>query len=617
MCGIVGFAGKEGSREILEKMVAQVIHRGPDEQGIFYQPPIGLGHARLSIIDLAGGHQPMIDEKEKLAVVFNGEIYNFLELRQELEKSDYVFTTNSDTEVILKSYRQWGEECLRRFNGMFALALWDGHRRRLVLARDRLGKKPLYWTYQKGNLVFASEPKALRSYPGMEFSADSQMLAKYFFYDYIPCPHTPWKNIFKLEPAEYLIFEDGKINRSHFWSLADKLPVQAENFSEAKARLDKLLAQAVKYRLIADVPLGVFLSGGIDSSTVAWYAAQAAGQRLKTFSIDFQEKTFGEGQYARQVAKHLGTDHQESVLSIDDALEIVPEIGRHLDEPLADASIVPTYLLSKFTKQSVTTALGGDGADELFCGYQTFLAEKYYQIYRHFPFGARKILEKAVNLLPVSHSYFSLDFKLKKFVQARQNPLVRHQNWLSTFSLDDLPWLLNQEVDENEILAEVNSFGQELRGDDWDKIIASYQRFYMQERVLVKVDRASMKTALEVRAPFLDWRVVEFVNSLPLEYKFSGGRTKRLLKKLMVGRLPDNIINRPKKGFALPLAVWFCGPLKELFGDLATRENIEKSGILRYDYVNSLFQQHLAKKANHGQKLWSILMFLFWQQHYF
>jgi len=420
-----------------------------------------------------------------------------------------------------------------------------------------------------------------------------------------------------LEPAECLIWENKKITSSRYWSLADKSPVQAGSFKEAKDRLDELLSQAVKYRLIADVPLGVFLSGGIDSSAVAWYAAQAAGQRIKTFSVDFREKTFGEGQYARQVAKHLGTDHREAVLSIDDALEIIPELGQHLDEPLADASVVPTFLLAKFTRQSVTTALGGDGADELFCGYQTFLAEKYYQIYQHFPSGARKILEKIVNHLPVSHSYFSLDFKLKKFTQARQDPLVRHQNWLSTFSLDDLPRLLNQEITEEEILADVISFGKNLPGDAWDKIIASYQRFYMQERVLVKVDRASMKTALEVRAPFLDWRVVEFVNSLPLNYKFAGLRTKRLLKELMADRLPANIINRPKKGFALPLATWFCGPLKELFGDLATQENVEKSGILRYDYVNSLFQQHLAKKGNHGQKLWSVLMFLFWQQHYF
>jgi asparagine synthase (glutamine-hydrolysing) len=614
MCGIVGFIG-QGTIQNLENMVAKIRHRGPDEQGIFYRAPVALGHARLAILDLAGGQQPMSNEAGDLTVVFNGEIYNFQELRGDLEKRGYKFKTNSDTEVILHSYAAYGENCLKYFNGMFAFALWDDRNRQLFLARDRVGKKPLYWTYQKNNFVFASELKALQVYPYLDFVVDREQLKKYFFYDYIPCPHTPWQRVFKLEPAQYLIFKNGQVKTGRYWQPSFGR-CEALSFNEALARFDQLLLESVKYRLISDVPLGIFLSGGIDSSTVAWYASQAADKRIKTFSVDFKEKTFGEGQYAGRVAKLIGSDHREATLSVNEALELVPKLGRHLDEPLADASLVPTYLLSDFTRKYVTVALGGDGADELFCGYQTFLAERFYQFYRQAPAVFKKMAVAFSRSLPVSHKYFGLDFKLNKFLQAAPESLIRHQNWLSSFSLEDINLLTGEPGAGDKVLWDIYDFEREAPPDRWSKIIAFYQRFYMQERVLVKVDRASMLAALEVRAPFLDWRLVNFVNSLPLNYKFRGLTTKYLLKQLMRNRLPAEIVNRPKKGFALPLAEWFTGPLKEMFADLASKDNIEKSGILRYDYVASLLENHLTKRENNGQKLWSILMFLFWQESY-
>lgn len=613
MCGIVGFVG-QGSQTDLKKMVDRVAHRGPDEQGIFFESGIGLGHARLSIIDLIEGRQPMADAERGTTIVFNGEIYNFIKLRRELEIQGYKFKTNSDTEVILKAYAAFGDDFLSRLDGMFAFALWDAPKKRLVMARDRLGKKPLYWSQQKDNFVFASELKALKSYPNLSWEIDQPQLKKYFFYDYIPCPHTPWQKIYKLEPAEYLVWENKRVKTGKYWQPSFKPSVYT--FAEAQAELDKRLRQSVKDRLVADVPLGIFLSGGLDSSTVAWYAAQEAGRQIKTFSIDFKEPTFGEGQYARSVAKSIGSDHREIVLSVEDCLKIVPKLGAHIDEPLADASLLPTFLLSDFTSKHVKVALGGDGADELFSGYQTILAEKYYQIYKFLPDFLQTSLSLAVNRLPVGHSYFSLDFKLKKFVQARPEALTRHQNWLSTFSLSDLPKLFT-DFSEPDILEAISSFAKTAPSDRWRKIAAFYQRFYMQERVLVKLDRASMLAPLETRSPFLDWRLADFVNQLPQNFKFRGLTSKFLLKNLMKGRLPQEIINRSKKGFSVPLGQWFgVGVLREIYEQMATRQEVEKSGILRYDYVKSLMADHLAKKENNGQKLWSVLMFLMWQKHY-
>lgn len=604
---------------MLKKMSDTLAHRGPDGEGFYYQDNVGLGHRRLSIIDIKGGAQPIYNEDKTIVIVFNGEIYNFQELKQGLLQSGHRFTTQTDTEVIVHLYEEMGESVFTKLNGMFAIAIWDSRFKKMILARDRLGKKPLYYSQQNDNFVFASEPKALKQYPYVDFFLDTEQLKKYFFYDYIPCPHTPWKNVYKLGPAEYLVFDQGKVEIKKYWQPNVAPLAVVPGINQAKDELDVRLQKAVASRLVADVPLGIFLSGGLDSSTVAWYASQAASKKIKTFSIDFQEKTFGEGQYARQAAKHISSDHYEAVLGSQDALGIIAKIGSHLDEPLADASILPTYLLSAFTKKTVTVALGGDGADELFCGYQTFQAERLYRWYRLLPGWVKIFLAGAIKNLPFSSDkYFSLDFKLRKFIQALSDPLLRHQNWLSTFSLAELPDLFGADhFQQSGILEDINVFAETIRdNDDWSKIIAFYQRFYMQERVLVKVDRASMLSGLEVRAPFLDYELADYVNRLPLGYKIRGSQTKVLLKKLMAGRLPPEIIGRPKKGFAVPLAEWFRGPLRQLWLDMATRANIDKTGVLRYDYAQNLFNNHLNQKENNGQKLWSILAFLLWQQTY-
>lgn len=618
MCGIVGFIG-QGDAKILENMTNALKHRGPDDSGFFIEGNVGLGHRRLSIIDLSpAGHQPMSNEDETVWITFNGEIYNFSEVKRDLVNKGHKFKSNTDTEVIIHSYEEFGDRCLEKFNGMFAFAIWDSRNRKLLLVRDRLGKKPLYYSFQKGNFVFASELKALKLYPYLDFSIDEKQIKKYFFYDYVPCPYTPWKNVFKLGPQEYLVFRDGKVELGRYWEDRPNLTVVSDNLDELKQDLDLRIKESVSKRLISDVPLGVFLSGGIDSSTVAWYAQSLTSDKIKTFSIDFREKSFGEGGFARLVSRHIGSEHYEATLSQKEALDIIGEIGGNMDEPLADASILPTYLLSRFVRKNVTVALSGDGADELFCGYQTFQAEKIYEFYRHLPDILKRIFSRASGLLPTSAEYLSLDFKLKKFVNSLEEPLLRHQNWLSSFNLKELPQLFaDSDFDEEKILEDLSGFNRNLKGDGFSDIISFYQRFYMQDRVLVKVDRASMLSSLEVRSPFLDYTLVEWANSLPNHLKLKGFNPKYLLKELMRSRLPKEIIKRSKKGFSVPLGDWFRADLKNLFLSLATRQNVEKTGILNYNYISELFQEHIGSKENYGQKLWSILVFLLWQNNFY
>jgi asparagine synthase (glutamine-hydrolysing) len=633
MCGIVGFLTSKVSDipdyEILRRMREILAHRGPDDLGEYIRPLDGqgpfvfFGHRRLSIIDLSGGHQPLSNEDGTVWVIFNGEIYNFKELKKELEILGHQFNTISDTEVIAHAYEEYREECFKHFNGMFAIGIWDELNHRLILARDRLGKKPLYYASINETFLFASELKAISTYPQFPRKIAPLSLMKYLFYEFIPCPHTIFNNARKLPPASYLICENKRIEIKEYWSPFN-LEGMEKNLPEidVEDRLLELLKISVKRRLISDVPLGVFLSGGIDSSAIAAFAQKEVPGKVKTFSIGFEDPSFDESKYASLVSQFLGTEHFEQRMTPKDLLDIVPNLPDILDEPMADASILPTYLLSKFTRQYVTVALGGDGGDELFAGYPTYLAHKFARKYELFLGNLHPIIRFLGNLLPVSDNNISFDFKVKKFLSGIGYPDgIRNSVWLGSFSSPDIekvvsPEILNQ-FDRIRLVEEISSYEEKFPTKDLITLLQYLDlKLYLQESILVKVDRASMACSLEVRAPFLDYELVEFVMGLPPGLKLKGLTSKYLLKKIMKHFLPNEVIQRKKKGFGVPIAKWVKGPLRELFGDLLSPDRIKQEGFLNHEYVTSLLQDHLLNKKDNRKQLWTLLVWELWVNRY-
>lgn len=618
MCGICGIIHNDPSRhvnpEILNRMNRTMVHRGPDDEGTYIKGPAGLAMRRLSIIDLAGGHQPLANEDGSVQVVLNGEIYNFEELKEDLESRGHIFKTRSDTEVIPHLYEEFGLSFAEKLNGMFGLALWDSKNKRLVLARDRMGKKPLYYTNQKGAFLFGSELKAILAHPDTEKKIDHAALAKYLAYEYIPAPKSIFEGIFKLEPGHILILENGNSSIKRYWD------IPTEEFSGVKEAdaihtIKDLLFAAVKRRLISDVPLGVFLSGGIDSSTVTYMMTKIMPPaQVKTFSIAFAEKSFDESSYAKTVANHLGTDHREQVCTPEDLLNLLPEVENFLDEPMGDPSIVPTYALSKFTRQHVTVALGGDGGDELFAGYPTYQAERFSPLYRIMPgFLQRRVFEPLALRLPVSDENVSFDFKVKQFVKgAGMKSPARHFVWMGSFSEPELDEILTDKK-YGRVFDDVDRFlNSSANASDGNRLLYLYNKLYLNEDILVKVDRASMGTSLEVRAPFLDYHVVEFVSRLPYKMKLNGLTMKYILKKAMEDLLPSGIAHRPKKGFGLPVAKWIKGPLREMAQELLHPDKIRKEGFFEPEEVSRILDDHLKLRANNAKKLWTLLIFELW-----
>jgi asparagine synthase (glutamine-hydrolysing) len=633
MCGIIGFLTSKATnipqREILKQMRDVLIHRGPDDEGEYFRPLddkgpfVFLGHRRLSIIDLTGGHQPLSNEDGTVWVIFNGEIYNFNELREELKGRGHEFRTHSDTEVIAHAYEEYKEGCFRYLNGMFAIAIWDEKGNRLVLARDRLGKKPLYYSSINGTFLFASELKAIMLCPGFLRKVDPSSLMKYLFFEFIPSPHTIFKDARKIPAASYLIWDKKKIEVKQYWSPFDS-KMGEENLLEAEAelRLMELLKESVKRRLISDVPLGVFLSGGIDSSVITALAQKEVPGRIKTFSIGFEDPSFDESKYASLASKYIGTEHYEQMMTPTDLLNIVPKLPDILDEPMADASILPTYLLSKFTRGNVTVALGGDGGDELFAGYPTYLAHKLANQYGRYLKFLHPALNFFGNLLPVSDDNISFDFKVKKFLSGIGYPNgIRNSVWLGSFPFLEIEKVLSPEIHtqlrRDQLFEEISVYEGEYPYDDRiTKLQYLDLRLYLQESILVKVDRASMACSLEVRAPFLDHRLVEFVMGLPSKLKLKGFTSKYILKNAMKNWLPDEVINRSKKGFGVPIAKWVKGPLKELFEDLLSSDRIKREGFLNPEYVTTLLQDHLLNKKDNRKQLWTLLVWELWVSRY-
>ncbi|MBM3272752.1 asparagine synthase (glutamine-hydrolyzing) [Candidatus Kaiserbacteria bacterium] len=619
MCGIAGFVGA-GDERVLDAMNAALSHRGPDDCGTYHEATVGLAQTRLAIIDLSpSGHQPMKSATGRTVVSFNGEIYNYRALRESLV-GEYRFVGASDTEVILALYEKHGERAFEMIDGMFAIALYDATTGEVFLVRDRMGKKPLYWTTQDGTLIFGSELKALMVHPSFNKEIDPVAASQYLAFESVPTPLSIFKGVRKLQAGYYLRYAAGQEPvEVAFW----QLPKTANDLSEAEAlsRLDMLLEKSVAERLVADVPLGVFLSGGIDSSTVAYYAARATGDRLKTFSIGigFDGKDDGEVPYAQQVAASLGVEHAIERFSEKECLDLIPQVFAHLDEPLADASILPTYLLSGFARKHVTVALGGDGADELFAGYPTFEAEELARVYTHVPRLLRSgVIEPLVRSLPVSHSYLSFDFKLKTFLAgAGEDARYRHQRWMGAFAPEEGAAVLRTgfapEQSPYAILDQYFS-GTAEHGAYMNEVLWSYARTYLMDQVLVKVDRASMAHALEVRAPFLDRELVEFAFSLPYSLKHRGLTGKYLLKKLMRGKIPDAVIDRPKRGFGIPTGRWLQKELRPLTHEFLGKDALDRSGVFAWQEVERLLDEHERGLRDHRKKIWTLLAFQLWYQ---
>ena len=629
MCGITGWASlnshtppPEGARELLHSMCERMVHRGPDSEGSYVTSGVALGMRRLAIIDLVTGEQPAFNEDKSVTVVLNGEIYNYRELRIDLEKRGHVFRSASDTEVLPHLYEEYGDEMIRELNGMFAFALWDNRRRRLLIARDRFGEKPLYWGVFDKTLLFASEPKVLLAHPAVKPSLNLQALRQYLSFDYVPAPFSIYEGINKLPAAHKLVVEDGRVETERYWCLSYKTAEPVPSEDEAAEHLRELMADAVRMRLVSDVPLGVLLSGGVDSSTVAALAVAASHEAVKTFSISFAEASFDESAYARGVAKFLGTDHHEERLSANLAANLVSEIGAWMDEPFSDPSLVPTYLLSRFTRKHVTVALGGDGGDELFAGYPMYAGLRWAELYKRVPSALRtSVVEPLIKLLPVKTKNLSFDYKALRFVSgAKYDAVARHHVWFGSFTPEEQTELLTADAlaaSDSDIYAQARQFADECDSADLVTRMQSVDtRLYLAEDILTKVDRASMAVSLEVRAPFLDPRVAEYVASLPCNYKLRGQKTKYILKKAVKEMLPPFVTKRGKKGFGVPVAEWLKVKLRPLARDLLSPERVRRAGVFNPNYIARLQDEHERGVANHRKLLWTLLMFELWHESF-
>jgi len=611
MCGIAGFLGAGDSAD-LQRMTRRLTHRGPDAEGYFEKADAGvfMGHRRLSIIDLACGAQPMVSADRSLAIVFNGEIYNHAELRSELLAKGHIFATDhSDTEVLLHAWREWGEGMLSRLNGMWAFAIYDSRTRRLFLARDRFGKKPLYYFHRNGTFAFASELTVLLEHPLAPRNQSEIARVKFLAHALIPAPHSAIEGIYKLPAAHQLTLamDGGSPRISRYWRYTLEPEESQKSESTLAAELLEILTRATRRRLVADVPLGIFLSGGLDSSTIAALAARDVQDRtLQTFTIGFKEPSFDESAFAAEVAEFLKTDHHTETLSLDAALEAMPGIFDLLDEPQGDGSLLPTWLLCRFARRHVTVALSGDGGDELFAGYDPFRALRLAGLYSSLvPRPLHSALRLLAARLPVSHANISLDFKIKRTLRGLDHPArLWNPVWLGALEPSELARLTDSRFSVEEIYSEAIDAWESCSGTNpVDRTLQFYTEIYLQDGILAKADRASMMNSLEVRSPFLDIEVADFARRLPHHYKLRGKITKYLLKRAVEGLLPHEIIYRSKKGFGTPVGSWLRS------GRIAPEAN---SSLLR-----EKLSAHLAGKSDERLFLWCEYVWQHWQMRNF
>lgn len=630
MCGIVGKIGWQAknspSQGLIQRMADKLRHRGPDEGGLWLEGPVGLAMRRLKIIDLATGQQPMSNEDcpaalgpGPLRLVYNGEIYNFRELRAELEKTGHRFRTHSDTEAILHAFEEWGEAAWDRLDGMYAIALYAERDKTLYLVRDRMGIKPLYYRATGASFSFASEIKALLEDPETSREWDPQAVNEFFSLRYIPTPRSIFKEVRKLEPGHFLKVSAGKVENRHYWDFQPPAPGPRPLASYLE-QLDALIAQAVKSQLVSDVPLGVFLSGGLDSTTVAAYV-QRAGVSLDSFTIYFDDESFSERAEAAAVARMYGLKHNEMRVH-PDVPDIFPRLAETFDEPFADPSIIPTWYLCRFARSKVTVALSGDGGDELFGGYPTYVADRLAAAYRFVPGVVHGLLEAVGRRLPTSFDRISFDYRVKAFLASARRPQpLAHMGWQEMFFPEEKPALFSTDFLERsrghrpEESFE-RAFSRAVGRAGLEKMLFVDQRTHLLDEYLVKVDRCSMAHSLEVRPPLLDRALVEFSSAIPVEYKVCGWTTKYILRRLMKGRLPPEVLRGKKKGFAPPLARWLAGDLYKWAEERFSPDRVKKTGILNPAYPMDLLREHAAKKRDHHRRLWTILSFLGWAEKY-
>lgn len=624
MCGIAGIVseGDAGLEQQLRLPLEAQAHRGPDAWGVWSDERCGLGHRRLAIIDLSeAGRQPLSNEDGTVWITFNGEIYNFQALRDELSALGHQFRTRTDTEAIVHAYEQWGPDCVRRLRGMFAFGLWDQRRRRLFLARDRVGKKPLFYSQQGGRFLFASELQGLLAHPEVPREADVTAIDAYLTWGYIPAPQTGFRGIRKLPPAHWLVLEltpEGPVVRvERYWTLEYRPKLRLSE-AEAGEALREKLTEAVRLRIISDVPLGAFLSGGIDSSIVVGLMAGLSERPVKTFSIGFQEAAYNELDHARRVAQRWATDHHEFTVE-PDALAILPQLVRHYGEPYADSSAVPTFYVSQLTRRQVTVALNGDGGDESFAGYERYLASRLAERLRRIP-GSSLAASALAHVLPDSLDSKNRLRRARRFFTAVDRPMVaRYTRWVNFFSDEargalysgDFRAQLASRRPEGwleELFAEVRDL------DPVDAAMAVDVGSYLPYDLLVKVDITAMANSLEGRSPFLDHEVMELAARLPVSLKLRGSESKYLLKRAFADVLPAENMRRRKMGFGVPVGQWFRGPLRELLCDALLSPRSLARGYFQPGALQQFVTQHLERRADHGLPLWSLLMLELWHQ---
>jgi len=641
MCGIVGFrSGKVFNtlRESLPQAVSTLAYRGPDDSGLFFDKKagVGLGHRRLSVIDLStAGCQPMGSEDGRVQIVHNGEVYNFREIRDVLEGCGHSFHSGTDTEVILKAYLQWGIDCVKRFMGMFAFALWDGRNGCLFLARDRLGIKPLYYYFRGGTLLFASELKALMAFKDFDRNIESDAVPLFLHYQYIPAPRTIFSHTYKLLPGHYMIF-DGRKPASHpYWrlpELPEDLGSSYANEQESLDVLDGLLTRAVSDRLVSDVPLGALLSGGIDSSMIVALMQKVNRSPVRTFTVGFREPEYNEARWASRVARHLGTDHTEFYVTAKEAIEVIPRLPEMYDEPFADSSAIPTYLVCRLARSHVTVAMSGDGGDEQFAGYVRYWStQAMAKVFQWLPGSIKEELAFLLGAIP-SRWVEKCYLPWRRLLPQRLNVANFPDKWQKLINLmgqtriadlyrmticlwpeDDVVRLTGKTLPEG-IYEE--TFKQT---EDWpllSRLMRVDQLTYLPDAMMTKADRACMAVSLEVRAPLLDHRVVEYTSKLPDSLKFRNGTGKYLLKKLLARYVPEKLFERPKMGFGIPIDRWFRDELKDLLLDYLSPERLKREGLFDQNLVEKKINEHLSGRANHQYRLWSLLMWEMWRERW-
>ena len=636
MCGIAGirdFGGSTRSQgEVVGRMTSCLAHRGPDDRGVFVDEAerVALGHRRLSILDLSSqGHQPMATPGGQLWITYNGEIYNFQELKNELAKRGHTFSSDTDTEVILKAYEEWGMGMLDKFHGMFAFALWDKKTRKLTLCRDRAGVKPLYYYWRDGLLLFASELKSLHEHPAFEKKLNLQALSLFFQFGYIPAPHTIFEHTFKVLPGSYLVFDEkGGREERVYWDIRDLYATEQNHATEDDMvqELEAILKKAFAWRLVADVPLGVFLSGGIDSSTVAALLQAQVSYPLKTFTIGFTEKGYDEAPYAKRIARHLGCDHHEVYCTKEYAAEIIPKLPEMYDEPFGDSSAIPTYLVSQLARKHVKVALSADGGDELFGGYTKYdLLNRYWATRQRFPsalFSSAAFFLQMVSPEVAEQLYLLLPSSFRKYTNAKDK-MYKLRNLLREQTLPDIFRQSNTFWTEEQLrllLAfappsrESDMYGfDKMRGlDPVSAMQAADFRVYLPDDLLVKVDRATMAQGLEGREPFLDQDIASFIARVPSSWKVRSGKGKYILRKVLAKYVPPELFERPKQGFGIPIYAWMKQDFSRFLEEYLSASQLKKHGLFDEEAVQRILQRHAQGKGEHASKLWFLLMFQMW-----